>query len=92
MEYPVRQASCMFLLIVLLANETLHAIYWSMKYRLVLQDYNFISQSCEFSTTSNIKQATGRDLQAKIKNNQATSNQNKQPEQATSMAHGYSIE
>ena len=83
MEYPVRQASCMFLLIVLLANETLHAIYWSMKYRLVLQDYNFISQSWESLTTKNFKQATDRDLQAKnleIIKQQAniTGNQNKQ--------------
>lgn len=83
MEYPVRQASCMFLLLVLLANKTLHAIYWSMKYRLVLQDNNFISQSCESLTTKNIKQATDRDLQAKnleIIKQQAniTGNQNKQ--------------
>ena len=42
------------------------------------QDYDFLSQSCVSSTISNIKQATGRDLQAKRKNNQATSNRNKQ--------------
>ena len=43
--------------------------------------YNFVSQSCVSSTTSNIKQATGRDLQAKKKIKQQanrTSKQNKQ--------------